>query len=84
MIQLPDFLVGFFNTSNIGQTQVKEDSPHALDQAETGPLSYIAGYIISKLYQTNTTKKGRTNEEIQTLLEVMKSTDETANYFIAA
>jgi uncharacterized C2H2 Zn-finger protein len=84
MIQLPDFLVGFFNTSNIGQTQVKEDTPHALDQAETGPLSYIAGYIISKLYRTNTTKKGRTNEEIQTLLEVMKSTDETSNHFIAA
>jgi hypothetical protein len=84
MIQLPDFLVGFFNASNIGQTQVKEDTPPALDQAETGPLSYIAGYITSKLYRTDTTKKGRTNEEIQTLLEVMKSTEETSNHFIAA
>lgn len=89
MIQLPDFLVGFFNrTSN--RQNISNETPEQtsagtpqLNPAEHGPLSYIAGYIVSKLHQTNKNKKGESNEEIQALLQVMKSTD-TTNNFISA
>ena len=81
LIQLPDFLVGFYKTSTIKITQ--DDTPATLEPAERGPLSYIAGYIVSKLVHKNRTKKGQSNAEIQALLQVMKST-ETANTFISA
>lgn len=53
-----------------------------LNPAEHGPLLYIAAYIVSKLHQTNRRKKGKYNEEIQALLQSMKST-ETPNNFIS-
>ena len=83
MIQLPDFLIGFFNRTNLKQNQAQGDDASKLDPAEYGPLSYIAGYIVSKLHQKNKARRDKSNEEIQTLLHAMKSTV-TAQNFISA
>ena len=87
MIQLPDFLVGHYNTviqrqkHGESSTRITRDKPSELNSAERGPLAYIGGYIISKLTQINK-KKGNINEQIQALLQSMKSTG-PANSFIA-
>ena len=46
-----------------------------IDPNERGPLSYIAGYIVSKLYQKTHTKKNKQDERLQELLESLKSTE---------
>ena len=58
-------------------------STRELDPAERGPLSYVAGYVVPKLYQTCRRKKDKCNEELQALLQNMKST-EAPNSFISA
>ena len=81
LIQLPDFLLGFYKSSTM--TKKQNETPATLEPAERGPLSYIAGYIVSKLITKNRTKKGQSSDEIQAVLNVMKST-EVANAFISA
>jgi hypothetical protein len=61
---------------------VPHDKPTELNPVERGPLAYIGGYIITKLTQINRKKKDNVNEQIQALLQSMKSTG-TANSFIA-
>ena len=80
MIHIPDHLVAFYNmnrrnlTGESPQTsQDPETNVEGLDQAERGPLSYIAGYIVSKLFQANKRKSGGYNEELNVLLQNMKS-----------
>jgi hypothetical protein len=64
MIQLPDFLIGFCNRTNITSNQTQgDDNASKLDPAEYGPLSYIAGCIVSKLHQKNRAKKDKSNED---------------------
>ncbi|CAB3985388.1 Hypothetical predicted protein [Paramuricea clavata] len=83
MIQLPDFLVGHYNTviqhqkHGESSTGITCDKPSELNSAECGPLAYIGGYIISKLTQINK-KRGNINEQIQALLQTGP-----ANSFIA-
>ena len=60
MIHLPDYLVGFYheNKGQTTQTVVSEDSASQLSSigrinpTERGPLTYVAGYIVAKLFQT--------------------------------
>ena len=90
MIEIPDHLVGFYKisqvqedakktpTSTSSSTKTIEISPH-----ERGPFSYIAGYIISKLYQTSRSRKGTCDETFHALLQSLKS-DQSANSFISA
>ena len=88
MIQLPDFLVGHYNTEIQRQrhgessTRVTYNEPTELNPVERGPLAYIGGYIISKLTHINRKKKDNINEQIQALLQSMKSVG-PANSFIA-
>ena len=88
MIQLPDFLVGHYNTEIQRQrhgessTGVTHNEPTELNPVERGPLAYIGGYIISKLTHINRKKKDNINEQIQALLQSMKSVG-PANSFIA-
>ena len=88
MIQLPDFLVGHYNTEIQRQrhgessTGVTHDESTPLNPVERGPLAYIGGYIISKLTHVNRKKKDNINEQIQVLLQSMKSVG-PANSFIA-
>ena len=73
---MPDFFIGFYKTSTM--TKMQNETPAMLVPAELGPLSYIAGYIVSKLVNKNRTKKGQSSDEIQ-----LKSTEAT-NAFISA
>ena len=70
MIHLPDNLVGFYHTETnktesteetggIGETGDKSLSSK-LYPIERGPLNYIAGYVVSKLFQAS--KKGWKNK----------------------
>jgi hypothetical protein len=62
MIHLPDHLVGFYhkNKGQTTQTAVSEEdttshltSISGIDPAERGPLTYLAGYVVAKLFQTS-------------------------------
>ena len=86
MIHLPDYLVGFYhkNKSQTTQTVGSEDSASQLSSgdgginpAERGPLTYVAGYIVAKLFQTSKKTK-KPNEELQSLLQSMKSLDQSS------
>lgn len=73
MIQIPDLLVGFYKRGN-----VKEKLPDikAIEKSEFGPLSYVAGYVISKMYRkSKVSARKETPEqlELQSLLLSMKS-----------
>ena len=59
--------------------------PATLEPAERRPFSDIAGYtgIVRKLVNKNRTKKRDSSDEIQVLLQAMKST-EAINAFICA
>jgi hypothetical protein len=86
MIHVPDHLVGFYNINRRRQRAETSDdcgSNDHLDQAEYGPLTYIAGYVVSKLFQQNKRKSGSTKEEVNLLLQCMKSSDNGTG-FIAA
>ena len=91
MIEIPDHLVGFYKIS-----QVQEDAkknPISTNSSSTktieislhkrGPFSYIAGCIISKLYQTSRSRKGTCDGTLHALLQSLKS-DQSANSFISA
>ena len=86
MIHIPDHLVGFYNTNRARTTtaQTPHDSQKnvkGIDQTERGPLSYVAGYIVSKLFQSNKRNSGQQyNEELHQLLLSMKATGEGSSY----
>ena len=53
MVHLPDHLVGFYNVIQTGDTSTS--TPVAaqamqINPSECGPLSYIGGYVVSKLF----------------------------------
>ena len=78
MIHIPDHLVGFYHTSSREHTGETEASKiKKLDPAERGPLAYVAGYVVSKLFQKSKRKSGDQNEELQPLLQSMKSIDQS-------
>ena len=73
LIQIPDLLVAIYKRGN-----VKEKLPDIKpkEKSEFGPLSYVAGYVISKMYRkSNVSAKKDTPEqqELQSLLLSMKS-----------
>ena len=81
MIEIPDRLVVFFKEARSREekdtttTSVPTTSnPIQLDQSELGPLSYIAGYIISKIYQKLRNRKDTSSEKLQALMRSLKST----------
>ena len=83
MIHIPDHLVGFYN---VGQTRNKEETtskPIELDPAERGPLSYVAGYVVSKLFQTSRRKTDKRNQELEALLQNMKSSGPSSSFISA-
>ena len=93
MIHLPDNFVGFYHTETnetesteetggIGETGDKSLSSK-LDPIERGPLNYIAGYVVSKLFQACKKKGGKTNEELNLLLQNMKSSDQSSSFISA-
>jgi hypothetical protein len=87
MIEIPDHLVGHFKVCQereLAKTKPTiSTSDIKLDPSERGPLSYVAGYIVSKLYQKSRNTKAKPDEGLQELLRSLKST-ETDNSFIQA
>ena len=82
MIHMPDHLVGFYHTSrkkHAGETEASEIKK--LDPAECGPLAYVAGYVVSKLFQKS--KRKSENQELQFLLQSKKSIDQSTNFISA-
>lgn len=66
MIELPDPLARFFKVcQNREEARTKPTTTAAsdlkLDPSERGPLSYVTGYIVSKLYQKTILGIGRMN-----------------------
>ena len=61
MIQIPDLLVGFYKRGN-----VKEKLPDIkpIEKSELGPLTYVAGYVISKMYRESIALK-ETPEQLE-------------------
>ena len=86
MIEIPDHLVGHYKVCRereLAKTKPTCAGNLKIDPKERGPLSYIAGHIVSKLYQKARTKKNKQDERLQELLESLKST-EPDNSFIEA
>lgn len=87
MIDLPDHLVGHFNVCQ--ERQKAKTKPNIavkdvkIDPLERGPLSYVAGYIVSKLHQKARNTKNKRDEGLQELLQCLKSPGKD-NSFIQA
>ena len=84
MIHIPDHLVGFYHTSSkkhAGETEASQIKK--LDPAERGPLAYVAGYVVSKLFQKSKRKSENQNQSLQSLLQSMKSIDQSTNFISA-
>ena len=88
MIEIPDRLVGFFKVARSRQEASNNptqsvNSVVEIDPSERGPLSYIAGYIVSKMHQKSRNRKDTCSEELQALVRSLKSS-EGANNFVTA
>ena len=84
MIHIPDHLVGFYHTiSKTHSGETEASTIKKLDPAERGPLAYVAGYVVSKLFQKSKRKAGNQNEELQSLLQSMKSVDQSSSFISA-
>ena len=64
MISIPDHLVSLFKQSQ-QQPAIEEKDASELSEIERGPLSYIAGYVLSQL------RKKSSNDELQLLIQTM-------------
>jgi hypothetical protein len=90
MIEIPDHLAGFFKVCQHREKAAAKPTGTTttidlkLDPSERGPLSYIAGYIVSKLYQkTRSKNQNECDEELQALLQALKSTESDNNFILA-
>ena len=83
MIEIPDRLVALFKLcQNRDEARTTTACDLKLDPVERGPLSYIAGYIVSKLYQKSRKSKNNCSEELNTLLQSLKSTESDNNFIL--
>ena len=82
MIDIPDRLAALFK-QNRDEARTTTACDLKLDPSERGPLSYIAGYIVSKLYQKSRKNKSKREDELNTLLQSLKSTESDTNYILA-
>ena len=85
MIHIPAHLVGFYNISQVrdkGESSPAAEQAIKIDPVERGPFSYVGGYVVSQLFKRNKGKSRPQNEELQVLLQNMKSAE--WNSFISA
>ena len=84
MIHIPDHLVGFYHTISRQHTgEAQAATIKKLDSAKPGPLTCVAGYVVSKLFQKNKRKFGNQNVELQSLLQSMKSINQSLTFISA-
>ena len=69
-------MVRFYNNK---ESSSEASTSTQLNPAERGPLSYVAGYVIGKLFQLNNKQRNHSNEGLQALLHATKSA-KTNNY----
>ena len=81
MIHVPEHLIKFSQSNQTMVESLPKDQAH-LDPAEYGPLTYVRGYVIAKLYQLSRTQKAENSQELQRLLQSIK-TSEPNNYISA-
>ena len=88
MIHIPDHLVGFCNVGLVGgnsEEKTLESADYGIKPSEHGPLSYIVGYVVSKLKKASKGKSGDEKPELQALLQTLiVAEDEASNEFISA
>ena len=80
MIYIPDLLVGFYKRGN-----VKEKLPviKPIESSEFGPLSYVAGYIIAKMFRkSKASAKGKETPEQLELRSLLFSKSLDDNEYI--
>jgi hypothetical protein len=85
MISMPDYLVSLFKGCVTGQQQPSTSSGSetgispgvSSELNERGPLSYIAGYVLSNLRNKSVQKK---NDKLQTILQSMICPDVENSY----
>ena len=83
MIHVPDHLVGFANLDQVGE-ETLESVDYEIQPSEHEPLSYIVGYVVSKLNKACKGKSGEEKPELQALLQsLMITEDEASNEFIS-
>ena len=76
MIHIPDYLVGLYRMNQTkDQTLQATSKKLELDPGERGPLSYVAGYVVSKLNKTTWRKKNNRNEELPSFLQSLRFSD---------
>ena len=79
MIELPDHLVGHYKLGQgRGESERAKTKPTGdtkLDPREKGPLSYVARFVLSKVYQISKRTHTKPDEELQKLLQSLKSTE---------
>ena len=84
MIHIPDHLVGLCNVGLVGEKTL-ESADYEIQPSEHGPLSYIAGYVVSKLNKASKGKSEEEKPELQALLQsLIVSEEEVSNEFISA
>ena len=83
MIHIPDHIVGFYNINRaratVHSTEISQTGIKPIHQTERGALSYVAGYLVLKLFQKNKRKSRAHNEEFNLLFQSMKS-DEASSF----
>ena len=80
MAHRPDLLVAFHKRGcvSVNERELNVTDCKSIEQSEYGPLSYIAGYIIAKMFRKSKVSKSQTPKkaELQLLLSSMKSFNE--------
>ena len=80
MVHIPDLLVAFHKRGcvSVKERELNVADCKSIERSEFGPLSYIAGYIIAKMFRKSKVSKSQTPEkaELQLLLSSMKSSNE--------
>ena len=87
-LQIPDHLASYYEINRTESTtegiSTTTSSEKRINPEERGPLSYLAGYIVSKLHKTCARTKDKNNGELLSLLQNMKSAEGLTNSFISA
>ena len=87
-LQIPDHLASYYEINRTESTtegiSTTTSSEKRINPEERGPLSYLAGYIVSKLHKTCARTKDKNNGKLLSLLQNMKSAEELTNSFISA
>ena len=87
LVQIPDHLASYYEINRtVGTTEGSSttSSEKEFNPEERGLLSYLDGYVVSKLRKTCARSKDKNNEELLSLRQNMKPSEGLTNSFISA